>query len=143
MDQLPLATVLGLPGRTLLIRVLLVAGGGAAGSVARYLVGLYAALQFGAAFPWGTLIVNVGGSFIIGVLATLADDRGAIGPDTRALLVIGVLGGFTTFSSFSLDALRLAEADELLRSGAYVIASLAVSFVAATAGIALARSINR
>ena len=143
LQRLPIALVLGLPGRNLLIRALLVAGGGAVGSVARYMVGLYTAEQFGAAFPWGTLAVNVVGSFLIGVLATLADDFGVIGPQTRLLLVVGVLGGFTTFSSFALDTLRLIEASELLRTGLYFCASLAVSIVAATGGIALARGLHR
>lgn len=87
--------------------------------------------------------MNVVGSFLIGVLATLADGRGALGSETRVLLVVGVLGRVTTFSSFTLDAIRLVEADELLRSGAYIVASLAVAFLAAIVGIALARSINR
>ncbi|MHB8575483.1 MAG: fluoride efflux transporter CrcB [Dehalococcoidia bacterium] len=126
-----------------MVRVGLVAAGGAFGSISRYLVALYTAQYFGGTFPWGTLVVNVVGSFLIGVLATLADEVGVIGPETRVLLVVGVLGGFTTFSSFSLDTLRLLEANELLRGGLYVCASLAVSFLAATAGIALARALNR
>ena len=138
-----LVTFLGLTGRTLVVRLGLVAVGGTFGSVSRYLVALYTAQHVGATFPWGTLIVNVVGSFLIGVLATLADEMGVIGPETRVLLVVGVLGGFTTFSSFSLDTLRLLEANELLRSGLYVCASLAVSFLATTAGIALARALNR
>jgi fluoride ion exporter CrcB/FEX len=75
----PLATLLGLDERTLLVRTGLVAAGGAFGSVARYLVGLATAEWLGATFPWGTLTVNVVGSFVIGLLATLADETGFIG----------------------------------------------------------------
>lgn len=143
MVDIPVAAVLGLSGRTLVKRLLLVAAGGAFGSVCRYLAALWTAQQFGATFPWGTLSVNVAGSFLIGVLATLADEIGAIGPDVRVLLVVGVLGGFTTFSSFSLETLRLVEQHELARTAAYFCASIAVSFAAAIAGIALGRAFNR
>ncbi|MHB8577958.1 MAG: fluoride efflux transporter FluC [Dehalococcoidia bacterium] len=71
----------------------------------------------------GTLSVNVIGGFIIGLLATFADELGRIGPDERLLLVVGVLGGFTTFSSFTLETWRLAENSELGRASLYVLAS--------------------
>jgi CrcB protein len=143
MAGIPIGAVLGLSGHTLFKRVALVAAGGAVGSVARYLVALWTAQQFGATFPWGTLSVNVIGSFLIGLLATLADELGAMGPDVRVLLIVGVLGGFTTFSSFSLETLRLAEQHELARTAAYFCASIALSFAAAIAGIALGRLFNR
>lgn len=131
--------VFGVPGRVFLRRALLVAAGGAFGSVIRYAVGLGTAERLGAAFPWGTISVNVVGAFLIGLIATLADELGAIGPDVRTLLVVGVLGGFTTWSSFSLEAWRLLDQSELSRGTLYVLASLIVSYAAATAGIALAR----
>ena len=89
--------------------------GGALGSVARYAVSLGAARWLGAGFPWGTLIVNVAGSFAIGLLAALvtADGRPALGGDARAFVMIGLLGGFTTFSSFSLETLNLARSGAL------------------------------
>jgi CrcB protein len=135
-------TVLGLSSGTLVRRGLLVLAGGAAGSLCRYLVALWTAQQFGLDFPWGTLIVNVAGSFLIGAIATFADENGSIGPDTRALLVVGVLGGLTTFSSFAIDLLRLVEARELLRTTAYLCASLTISLLAAVGGIALARHLR-
>ena len=137
------AAIFGLRSAIFARRVLVVALGGAAGSVARYVVGLWTAQAFGATFPWGTFTVNVLGCFLIGVLATFADEAGSIGPQGRALLVVGVLGGFTTFSSFSLDTIRLVQANELVRASAYVVGSLALSFVAALAGIALARALSR
>ena len=137
------ANILGLTGQTIVVRAAMVAAGGAVGSVSRYLVGVYAAQHLSATFPWGTLIVNVLGSFLIGLLATLADDIGVIGPEARVLLVVGVLGGFTTFSSFSLETLRLFESSELLHTALYVCGSLALSLLAATAGVALARGLGR
>jgi CrcB protein len=125
------------------MRLVLVLAGGGLGSAARYLVGIWAAERWGSSFPWGTLTVNLLGCFLIGLLATLADDVRSIGPDARVFLVVGVLGGFTTFSSFSLDALRLGERDELLRAVVYVGASVGAGLVAATVGIAAGRSLMR
>jgi CrcB protein len=123
------------------VRLLVVIVGGGMGSAARYLVGVWAASEFGSAFPWGTLTVNFVGSFMIGLIATLADDVGAIGPQTRAFLVIGVLGGFTTFSSFSLDTFRLVEQGEPLLALANVFASLMFAAIAVTAGVLVGRTI--
>lgn len=96
------------------------------GSVARYFVGL------AVAFPMGTLTVNVIGSFAIGFLwATQIDKVSFVMP----LVMIGVLGGFTTFSSFSLDVLRLVEAGRLGAAGAYVLASVTFSLLACYAGL--------
>lgn len=92
------------------MRLLLIAAGGAAGSVLRYLASGFAQdLAPGSTFPVGTLVVNVLGCFAIGVIAELADTHGLVTPATRSLLVVGFLGGFTTFSSFAnetLDAVR-------------------------------------
>lgn len=107
----------------------LVALGGALGSVLRYL--LVAAV--GA--PLGTLAVNVLGSFAIGVLFVSLGARGG----WNVFLMTGVLGGFTTFSAFSLDTLKLVEAGEILRALAYVVASVIVSLLAVALGAALAR----
>jgi|SRR5579883_3672855 len=137
------ATLLGLKVAILGRRVLLVAFGGALGSVLRYLVGLWAGQMLDPTFPWGTLMVNILGCFMIGALATLADEVGAIGPEARALLIVGVLGGFTTFSSFALDTQRLLEASELLRATLYVGGSLAISFAGTLLGIGFIRVIYR
>ena len=95
--------------------------------------------RFGAAFPWGTLTVNIAGSFVIGLLATLADEAGDLGPGARAFLVTGVLGGFTTFSAFSLETLRLVEDRELARAALYVAGSVLLSLAAAFLGIVVGR----
>lgn len=114
--------------------VLLVALGGAVGSVARYGMGLAAVRLFGAAFPWGTLIVNVLGSLAIGVLAA----RTAEADSARLLLGVGLLGGFTTFSAFSLETVRLMQ-HQPTQAGLYVIASLALSVGACWLGTVLGR----
>ncbi len=98
--------------------VLWVAAGGALGSVARYLVSVWAVLQWGAAFPWGTLIVNVLGSAAIGVLGGIG-----LSGDLRLFLITGILGGFTTFSAFSLETGVLWDRAPWL-AVAYVAASL-------------------
>jgi CrcB protein len=123
------------------MRVALVIIGGGTGALARYLVGLWVAASFGAAFPWGTLTVNLVGSFLIGLIATLADERATVGPATRIFLVVGVLGGFTTFSSFSLETFRLAEQGEFLRVAANIVGSLALAGVAVTMGVVAGRAL--
>jgi len=88
-------------------RVLLVALGGALGSVARYGVGVAAPRVLGSAFPWGTLLVNVVGSFLIALVMHLAVATAAISPSARLFLTTGVMGGFTTYSSFNYETLNL------------------------------------
>jgi CrcB protein len=114
---------------------LLVALGGAAGSAARYGAGLAAARLFGLAFPWGTLIVNVAGGLAMGLLAA------RLGPEQeqmRALLGVGFLGGFTTFSAFSLETVRLMEHQPGL-AALYAAASVVLSVGACWLGLALGR----
>jgi CrcB protein len=120
-----------------MIGYLLVALGGALGAAARYGVGELG-LRFGwGGFPWATLIVNVAGGLAMGVLAGLvAQGGGAL----RLFAGVGVLGGFTTFSAFSLDALRLIEAGETAASLAYVAASVAFSIGACWFGLTLVRT---
>lgn len=115
--------------------IVLVAAGGAAGSVARHLTVL-AAARLAPGFPWGVMAVNVLGSFLIGLLAFgLLHGRAPLSP----LLITGFLGGFTTFSAFSLDALRLWQAGQGAAAAAYVLGSVALSLGAVVAGATLAR----
>ncbi|WP_132956464.1 fluoride efflux transporter CrcB [Rhizobium sp. BK251] len=120
---------------------LLVAIGGAIGSVLRYYVGQWAAKLMGPAFPWGTLAVNVVGCFAIGVLAELIAQRFNNSIELRLLLMTGILGGFTTFSSFSLDAAMLFERGQLFAGSIYIIASFGVSMAGVVAGLALMRAL--
>ena len=102
------------------MRLALIFTGGGLGATARYLVGLWFVERFGSAFPWGTLSINVAGSLLIGVVATLADEAGVIGREPRFFLVAGILGGFTTFSSFALETLRLADGASGARNGPFI-----------------------
>lgn len=119
--------------------VLAVALGGALGAVARYGLNEAAIRLFGVAFPWGTLAVNVVGSVTMGVLIELMALVWSPGPEVRAFLVVGVLGAFTTFSTFSLDAVVLAQRGEAWAAAAYVAASLVLCIGGLIAGLRLAR----
>ncbi|MEJ8308961.1 fluoride efflux transporter CrcB [Agrobacterium larrymoorei] len=121
--------------------ILLVAVGGAIGSVARYLVGLWATRLAGPHFPWGTLTVNVVGAFAIGLLVEMVARRFDASTEMRAFIVTGILGGFTTWSSFTLDTMVLFERGEIGLSALYLLASLLVSFAAIFAGLALGRAL--
>jgi CrcB protein len=125
--------------------VLWVALGGALGSVARYAISGIAVRWLGAGFPYGTLFVNVTGSFTIGLLAALvaADGRLSLGADARAFLMVGVLGGFTTFSSFSLETLNLARSGALAPAMLNVAGSLVLCLAAVSVGFATAGWLNR
>ena len=124
-----------------MINIALVATGGAIGSVFRYLVGVWSMRLEGPNFPWGTLAVNIVGSFLIGLLVELVARRLNASIEMRLFLVTGVLGGFTTFSSFSLDAVSLFERGALGLSAFYILASLVVSIAAVFAGLALGRNL--
>lgn len=124
-----------------MIQALLVAGGGAIGSVLRYYVGQWSLRLMGPSFPWGTLTVNVVGCFVIGVFSELLMRRFNASVELRLLLVTGFLGGFTTFSAFSLDAITLFERGETLAGGVYIAASIGLSMAAVASGLALMRAL--
>jgi CrcB protein len=117
--------------------VLHVAAGGALGAVGRFLVGLAVARWFGTGFPLGTLAVNVAGSFVMGALAVWLAERGMM--RVAPFLMIGVLGGFTTFSAFSMDAVNLWQRGEAGVAVVYVTASVGLSIAALAGGMALMR----
>lgn len=120
--------------------ILAVAIGGAIGSVARYGVGMGSAKLFGLAFPWGTLIINIVGSFLIGAFAESFALRWDAPQAVRLFLTVGICGGFTTFSTFSLDAYLLMERGELWQAAAYMIGSVVLSVGALVAGLYLMRA---
>jgi len=118
-----------------------IAAGGAIGALGRHFVNVLALAWFGTGFPLGTLTVNVLGSFLMGVLVEMSALVWSPGPALRALLTVGMLGAFTTFSTFSLEIALLYERGQLGLSTLYVILSLALSIGGLFAGLALIRAI--
>lgn len=118
-----------------------IAIGGAIGAVARHFVGAQMLRMLGSGFPWGTLTVNVVGSFAMGALVELMAIRWNVGPELRAFMTVGVLGAFTTFSTFSLDVAVLGERGALLPAALYVVMSLGLSVSALFFGLWLFRQL--
>jgi fluoride exporter len=121
--------------------ILWVALGGAIGSAARYGVNVWAGRMLGSEFPWHTFIVNVVGCFAMGVLVELMALKLNIGNETRAFLTTGILGGFTTFSAYSLDFAVLVERKSYGAALAYGTGSVALSLIAVFAGLSLVRTL--
>jgi fluoride exporter len=121
--------------------ILLVASGGAIGSVARYLVGVLMTRIFGMGFPWGTLTVNVAGGLLMGLFIELLARRFNGSTELRLFVAVGIMGGFTTFSSFSLDVALLWNRGEALFTLIYVLASVILSIGALFFGLWLARAV--
>lgn len=118
--------------------VLGVAGGGALGSLLRFAIGRAFPTAPGA-LPWATLGINVAGSFALGVLAGTALARPDASPALRAFVGVGLLGGFTTFSAFSVETLTLAQEASVARAGLYVLLSVSAAIAAAALGFSLTR----
>jgi CrcB protein len=118
--------------------------GSGLGGVARWAASGYIAARWGDAFPWGTLVVNVTGSFLIGCFATLTAPYGrfAAPPSTRLFFMVGVCGGYTTFSSFSFQTLKLAEEGQWFRAGGNVLLSVILCLLAAWLGHVFALAIH-
>jgi len=127
-----------------LLTYLWIAAGSALGGMARYACSSLVAGWFGQAFPWGTLIINVLGSFVIGFFAALTgpDGRVLAPGDVRQFVMVGVCGGYTTFSSFSLQTLTLAQDGAFVRAGLNVGASVVLCLIAVWIGWAAAASLN-
>ncbi|THD78591.1 MAG: fluoride efflux transporter CrcB [Phenylobacterium sp.] len=117
-----------------------IAIGGAMGSMARYACGDLAARAWGEAFPWGTLLINILGSFVIGVFATLTgpDGRWLVPLDARLFVTVGLCGGYTTFSSFSLQTLNLIRNGDGVAAVGNVVGSVVLCLLGVWAGYALA-----
>jgi CrcB protein len=121
--------------------ILAVAAGGALGAVVRYLVAIGSGRVFGTDFPWGTLIINVTGSFLIGIFTAMFTTRWNLPQAARIFLTVGICGGYTTFSTFSLDAWYLIERGQTWASATYMIASVVLSVGALIAAMQLVRAL--
>lgn len=119
--------------------ILAIAAGGAIGAVGRHFVNVGAVTVLGTGFPYATLIVNVVGSFLMGVLIHVMAVSWTVSPEMRALLTVGGLGAFTTFSTFSLDVALLYERGQLFLAGIYIVMSVAASIGALFIGLKLSR----
>lgn len=121
-----------------------VAAGSALGGMARYWCSGFVAERAGEAFPWGTLIINVLGSFVIGLFGGLTgpDGRFVVSPDVRIFVMVGLCGGYTTFSSFSLQTLALMQEGEWARAGANVVLSVILCLVAVWLGVVAATAVS-
>jgi CrcB protein len=122
----------------LLERCLLVAAGGATGSLVRYLIGLAAGSQFGDRFPFGTFFINITGSFLIGLLLVTFDRRELLHPNLRPLVITGLLGGYTTFSAFEWETFSLGRTSPPLAM-VYCASSVLLGLLACWLGVTLAR----
>ncbi|MFG3593071.1 fluoride efflux transporter CrcB [Bradyrhizobium sp. RDI18] len=121
--------------------ILAVGAGGAIGSVARYLVGVGSGRLFGTDFPWGTLVINVTGSFLIGAFVGVFAAKWDLSQTMRIFLTVGICGGFTTFSTFSLDTYYLIERGQTLASFAYMVTSVTLSIGALIAALRFVRAL--
>ena len=121
-----------------MIRLLVVTAGGGIGSLVRYVVGAAITQRFGGRFPTGTFVINVTGSFLIGVLMTLLTERFAPHPNWRLLLVVGFLGGYTTFSSFEYETFQSARTGGHWLALGYVLASVVLGYLGVWLGVLLA-----
>ncbi len=123
------------------VTIALIALGGALGSVTRYLVDAFVVARVGTAFPWGTMLVNVSGSFVLGLLWALAIERSVLPADIRGPVMIGFLGAYTTFSTLMLESWRLVEAGQLVAAAIDVAGSAGLGLLAVVIGLAAGRAL--
>jgi len=122
---------------------LLVALGGGLGSAARYGLSRFAVSLWGDSVPYGTLLVNVLGSFLLGIIVEACVDRGLFGIDSRLPLGTGLMGGFTTYSAFSVETMLLVERGAFARAGMYFAGTGVCCLVASMVGLALGRALRQ
>jgi CrcB protein len=124
-----------------LVALLWVGLGGFLGSIARYLLSGWAAARWGVIFPWGTFIINISGSFILGFFLAFAQERPWVHPQARLLFAIGFIGAYTTFSTYTYESIRLMINGQFALAAAYIVGSVVLGLVAVFAGVALGNSI--
>jgi len=120
--------------------ILLVGAGGCVGSIARFLSQQFIARYYPSSFPWGTLVVNILGCFLIGIIYALSEKGSLLSPEWRLLLATGFCGGFTTFSSFAYENIVLLRDGELFYTFLYVAASIVIGFLGAYLGVLIVKS---
>ncbi len=124
-----------------MVALLFVGLGGFAGAIARYVVDARLTAWSGGALPWGTFVVNISGSFLLGLLFALVVERAAMAPELRAPLMIGFLGSYTTFSTLALESWRMIEDGLLLSASLNLAGSVLIGVAAVVAGVAIGRAV--
>lgn len=119
-----------------MLTYLWIAVGGAIGTLLRYQINLFFTARLGEAMPWGTIFINISGSFVIGLFAALTEVGGRlpVPPEIRAFMLVGLCGGYTTFSSFSLQTLTLIQSGQIIRAIGNVVLSVTICLLAVWAG---------
>jgi fluoride exporter len=125
-----------------MMKYLMVAMGGAVGSVLRFWVGGNVADRLGTRFPYGTFAVNCTGSFLIGLVITLIAQRASVNPNWRYLIGVGFIGGYTTFSAFEYETFQSMQDGKMLIASLNVIASVAIGLICVWLGVAAARAMD-
>lgn len=111
--------------------------GGFLGAIARYLLSGWVAARWGAIFPWGTFVINISGSFILGFFLAFAQDRPWLHPQARLLFAVGIVGAYTTFSTYTYESIRLMMDGQFALAAFNIVGSVVVGLVAVFAGVAL------
>ncbi|HEY7132120.1 MAG TPA: CrcB family protein [Candidatus Limnocylindrales bacterium] len=122
--------------------LVLIAIGGAGGAVARYLVDTFVSARIAGAFPWGTLVVNLSGSVVLGILFAIVLEQGLLPSSARAALMVGFIGAYTTFSTLMLESWRLIEGGAPLLGLVNLAGSAALGLLAVVAGLAIGRAVG-
>ncbi|HET6381108.1 MAG TPA: fluoride efflux transporter CrcB [candidate division Zixibacteria bacterium] len=120
--------------------LLLIGAGGFAGAIARYLVDLRVSDWTGGSLPWGTFVINVSGSFVVGLVFALVVERAVLPAEVRGPLMVGFIGAFTTFSTLTLESWRMLEDGLWLYASANLVGSIVLGVLAVVAGVALGRA---
>lgn len=121
--------------------ILLIGLGGFAGAIARYALDGAVSARLAGGFPWGTLVVNVSGSFLLGLLFVLSAERAILPADVRGPVLVGFIGAYTTFSTYALESLALAQAGAMTLALANVLGSVALGLLAVSAGVLIGRAL--
>lgn len=116
--------------------------GGFVGAIARFMLGSYIANRMGSRFPYGTFVINMSGSFLIGLILTMLTQRTAMSPNWRYLIPIGFIGAYTTFSTFEYETLRTVQDGQMLIAMANIVLSVIVGFVAVWLGVVAGRALS-
>lgn len=124
-----------------MVPLLLIGVGGFAGAVARYLIDARVSTWTGGSLPWGTFVINVSGSFLVGLLFALVVERAALTAEFRGPLMIGFLGSYTTFSTLALESWRMIEDGAWLYAGVNLLGSVLIGVAAVIVGVTLGRAI--